>query len=298
MSENIEKKHKVAIIENIKIKGDYELDATVYRPEEKGSYPCVLVCHGFLSSKEEAGDFPYKLAEEGYIVLAFDFSGHGKSEGDRGYCTATRHLDDSERALKKLWEQEGVIKEKTAVLGHSMGTVATIRLLGESEEGKKCLTGIVLAPVRKFSDAVGKFELEAYKFVAGIAWPVLLITGKHMYLPYKVKTSEIFLDQEIAKEFEKKNLLQTTMPINNYYYMIKQIDNEKYAPKVQQKILAIIGKHDKVIPPLGSRSVFEKFPNKDKKLVEIENCGHSLMMDYGKNDVFKEVKDWLVKVFE
>lgn len=285
--------NKVIKQENVKISGENELDATIYRPEEKGSYPCVLICHGYLSTQEEAGDLPSKIAELGYIVLTFDFSGHGKSKGDRGYYRAISHLDDAERSLKKLWEQDGAIKEQTAVIGHSMGTVATLRLLSESKEGQKCKTGIIMAPVRKFVDMAGKFELEAYKFVAGIAWPVLLITGKQMYLPFKVKTSNIFLDQDMAKEFDKKNLLQKTMPINNYFYMIKQIDNEKFASKVEQKILVLIGNQDKVVPPEGSRKVFKALKNQDKKLVEIENSGHSLMMDYSKDKVFLEIKDWL-----
>ena len=285
--------NKVIKQENVKISGENELDATIYRPEEKGSYPCILICHGYLSTQEEAGNLPSKIAELGYIVLTFDFSGHGKSKGDRGYYRAISHLDDAERALKKLWDQEGSIKEQTAVIGHSMGTVAALRLLSESKEGQKCKTGIIMAPVRKFVDMAGKFELEAYKFVAGIAWPVLLITGKQMYLPFKVKTSNIFLDQEMAKEFDKKNLLQKTMPINNYFYMIKQIDNEKFASKVEQKILVLIGNQDKVVPPEGSRKVFKALKNQDKKLVEIENSGHSLMMDYSKDKVFLEVKDWL-----
>lgn len=292
MSED--KKYKVEEIK-LKIAGEHELDATIHRPEDKNqTFPAVLICHGYLSSKEEAGDFPQKLAEKGYIVLSFDFSGHGQSQGDRGYYRSITHIDDSERALKKLLEQEGVQKDNVHVIGHSMGTVATSRLLTESELGKKCKTGILMAPVRKFSDMAGKVELKAYQMVASIAWPVLLLTSKHMYLPFKVKTKDIFLDQKTASDYDKLGLLQKNMPINNYYYLIKQVDNERFASKISQPVLMLLAKQDNVVPNWSSKKVFEVLQNKNKKLVEIDNSGHSMMMDYSKGKVFDEVFEWLL----
>lgn len=291
MSEN--KKYKVEELK-IKLAGDNELDAVVHRPEKKDeTFPAILICHGYLSSKEEAGDFPKKLAENGYIVLSFDFSGHGNSQGDRGYYRSITHIDDSERALKKLLEQDGVQKDNVHIIGHSMGTVATTRLLSETELGKKCKTAILMAPVRKFTDMAGKLELKAYQMIASIAWPVLLLTSKQMYLPFKIKTKDIFLDQKTALEYDKLGLLQKNMPINNYYYMIKQVDNELFASKVLQPVLMLLANQDKVSPAEPSKKVFEFLPNKNKKLVEIDNSGHSMMMDYSRDKVFSEVLDWL-----
>lgn len=275
-----------------KIEGEYKLDALIYSPKEEGKYPAILMCHGFLSAKEELGELPEKIAQQGYIVLSFDYTGHGKSEGDRGYFRSVGHLDDTERALKTLFEFEKTDPERVAVVGHSMGTVATIRVIGETDLGKKCKTAVLMAPVRKFTDSVGGIELQAYKAISNIAWPILLLTGKHIYLPYKFTTKDIFKDQNVAKKAKDAGFLQTSMSVNNYHYMITQIDNEKFASKVNIPTLVIVARNEPMVPNKSSKMVFDAIKNSEKKFVEIENSGHSMMMDSNKEEVEKQLLDW------
>lgn len=275
-----------------KIEGEYKLDAFIYSPKEDGKYPAILMCHGFLSAKDELGELPEKISEQGYIVLTFDFTGHGKSEGDRGYFRSISHLDDTERALKTLFEFEKTDTERVAIVGHSMGTVATTRVLGETELGKKCKTAVLMAPVRKFTDSVKGLELQAYKAVSNIAWPILLLTGKHIYLPYKFTTKDIFKDQEVAKKAKAGGFLQTSMSVNNYHYMINQVDNEKFASKVNIPTMIMVAKNDPMVPNKGSKAVYDSIRTVDKKYIVIDNSGHSMMMDSNKEEVEKQLLDW------
>ncbi len=279
-----------------KIRGEYELDATLYIPDGSRQFPGILLCHGFLSAKEEYGDLPEHLAAKGYLTMTYDFRGHGKSQGDRGYFTATSHLDDTVRALKILLAQVKVIPEKIAVIGHSLGSVAATRLVTESELGRKCKTCILLAPPRKFADSIKPIELGAYRVLSKIAWPVLLLTGKHVYLPYQFGAKDIYVSKEAVEKAEKLNFLQKTMSINNYHYMIKQIDHEKFATNIQMPTLVAVAKDEKLIPNQFSRAVFEAISGSPKKYVEIENSGHSMMGDANSTQVEKEILDWLAEI--
>lgn len=281
----IEKLHKT-------IEGETELDANIYLPDGNKQFPAVLISHGFLSAKEEFGDLPENIAKQGYVVVTYDFSGHGKSKGDRGYIRSDIHLDDIERALKLLLKQVKTDPDRVAVIGHSLGTVATTRLITETEIGKKVKTAILLSPPRKMADSIGDLELKAYKFVYNFAWPILLMTGKHIYLPYKYSAKDIYVSKDAIKKAQELNFLQNTMPVNNYNYMITKIDNEKSAPKINIPVLVGIAKNDKLVPNSGSQKVFDAIKT-EKKMFEVENSGHSMMADNNSSKVESEILSWL-----
>lgn len=288
-------KDKAMLVEKTKerIKGEYELEAELFIPDGNRQFPGIILCHGFLSAKEEYGNLPERLASNGYIVITYDFRGHGKSEGDRGYVTGTGHLDDSERVLDFLLTQVKVIPDRIAVVGHSLGSVAAARLVTESEIGRKCKTCILLAPPRKFEDSIKKMELNTYSLISKIAWPLLLITGKHIYLPYQYTAKDIYISREAIENAEKLGFLQKKMSVNNYYYMIKQIDNEKFAAKIEMPTLVMVAKGDKLIPNEASKTVFNAIKGTSNKYLVIENTGHSMMADASSELVEKELLDWL-----
>ena len=90
-----------------------------YTPPQNGVV--ILVAHGHASVRPI--DFYLLFAEQGYGVLAWDFRGHGASEGDTvtfGY-TETR---DVEAALDFALAQSDV--ERVGAWGGSMGAVSVI----------------------------------------------------------------------------------------------------------------------------------------------------------------------------
>jgi len=278
-----------------RINGDYQLDAEIYSPEENGKFPGVLLNHGFLSAKEEYGNLAEKIAAKGYVVLTYDYRGHGKSEGERGYYTKSSHLQDTENALKTLLGQSKVNQERIAVIGHSLGSVATSRVVTESEIGKKCKTCVLLAPPRKLQDSLGTLELNAYKFVYQLATPLLLFTGKHIRLPYKFSAKDIYLSKEAIKQAESLGFLQNKMSVNNYQYLIEQVDHEQFASKISIPTLVMVAKGDKLVHNDSSLKVFQAVGSTDKKYLEINNSGHSLMADNSSAEVEQAITEWLAE---
>lgn len=277
---------------NTKISGDNELEANIYLPDGNKQFPALLISHGFLSGQEEFGDMPENIAKHGYVVVTYDFTGHGKSKGDKGYLRSDSHLDDAERALKLLLDQVKTDSKRVAVMGHSLGTVATTRLITESEIGKKVKLAILLSPVRKLQDSVSTLELKAYKFAYNLSWPILLLTGKHIYLPYKYSAKDLFINKDAIKKAEELNYLQKHMSINNYGYMIAKIDNEKFASKIQIPVLVGVAKNDKLVPNEGSKTVYNAIKTQ-KEWFEIENSGHSMMTDNNAQKLEEKILSWL-----
>ena len=132
-------------VEDIRIPGLTTLAAKLYVPAEEGAFPGILLCHGFASCKEEYMSLPHALARQGFSVLTFYFSGHGESTGPRGYVSEHSHLDDTLRAYQALIERPEVDLNRTALIGHSLGTAAVLRFLG-TRVGHQVRATVLFAP--------------------------------------------------------------------------------------------------------------------------------------------------------
>lgn len=76
---------KIDAIETIPItfeSSNYTLYGEIYYPyEQSGTYPGIVFCEGFAGYIEAYNWLPKALAEQGYVVLLYDYPGQGRSEG-------------------------------------------------------------------------------------------------------------------------------------------------------------------------------------------------------------------------
>jgi len=100
--------------------------ARVVWPDAPAPAPGLIVCHGFGSCKENHAAFAAQAAERGWVVLSFDFRGHGASDG----CVDSRTINDVGAALHWLRRQPGVDPAHIAVRGSSMGGYFAIHAAG------------------------------------------------------------------------------------------------------------------------------------------------------------------------
>lgn len=111
-------------LEIIKIPGS-DPPTTIVAPSEAAGdlRPVVLVGHGFAGSELLMRGFSFSLAKAGYIVVAWDFDGHGRNP--RPYLqdgTMDALLANAEAALETARTHSFVTSDRVAILGHSMGS--------------------------------------------------------------------------------------------------------------------------------------------------------------------------------
>ncbi|CAI9780390.1 unnamed protein product [Fraxinus pennsylvanica] len=87
---------------------------------ETGSTETVILCHGFLCTKEHRNmaNLAMALENEGISSFRFDFAGNGESEGLFGYSNYYREVEDL-RAVVEYFN--GVSRPIKTILGHSKG---------------------------------------------------------------------------------------------------------------------------------------------------------------------------------
>ena len=279
-------------IEDIKIPGRTTLAAKLYVPADHGTFPGVLLCHGFASCKEEYMALPHSLSREGFAVLTFDYSGHGESTGHRGYVSENGHLDDTLRAYQTLVDRPEVDIDHTALIGHSLGTSAVLRFLG-TNAAKHVKCGVLLAPPHQLRHSVTPFEMGTYSTLSVLAQPMLKLTGKHMYIPYRVGPKDIYESPEAIKRAVTHKLLMSTISVHNYTYLMERQDNVLYAEKVHTPMLVVVGEKDKLISTEQSKRVFEALPGPDKQWMVVPESGHSMLGDRRADDATAEIVGWL-----
>lgn len=106
--------------------------ATVYQKPGSEKSPVVVITHGFAGSRQLMEAYALTLARAGYVVVSFDFEGHGRNpepmSGD---------LTRIEGATQRLIQEIGRVTEaalalpradgRIALLGHSMASDIIVR---------------------------------------------------------------------------------------------------------------------------------------------------------------------------
>lgn len=85
--------------------------------------PGLLLLHQFTQSQQQWGDWPEKLAKLGYVVLAIDLRGHGKSDPQDGALNSL--LTDPDQAPKDVAAAMDALKSHSAVDSSRVGVIGT-----------------------------------------------------------------------------------------------------------------------------------------------------------------------------
>lgn len=280
-------------IEDIKIPGHTTLAAKLYLPSDKGPFPGVLLTHGFASCKEEFMALPHVLCNSGKAVLTFDFSGHGESTGPRGFVSENSHLDDILRAYQALIERPEIDLEQTAVIGHSLGTAAVLRLLA-TPVAKYIKASAILAPPNQIRRSVKGIEKGLYGALYNLNKPLYKMTGKHTYIPYRIGPKDIYTSPEAIQRATTHKLLLNQISVQNYRYLMEVQDNGIYAEKVLDiPTMVMIASEDQVIDNAHSREVYDTLSVSKKEWVNMEGSGHSILGDRHAKDASQILLDWV-----
>lgn len=111
---------------------NHKLDARMVIPEGTPK-AFAIFCHCFTCSKDTITSFRISraLAQRGYAVLRFDFTGLGSSEGEFSQTNFSSNVNDVMAAIDHLRQQ---YEAPTLLMGHSLGGTAVLEAAMHSDE--------------------------------------------------------------------------------------------------------------------------------------------------------------------
>ncbi|MCX7965946.1 MAG: alpha/beta fold hydrolase [Syntrophorhabdaceae bacterium] len=137
-------------------------------PDGKGTFPCVILSHGLVSSKDSSKYIALSdaLLKQNIATCRFDYHGCGESSGKIEETTLTIRLENLSAVIDFVINHKSIDKARLGILGSSFGG-ATAIIKAARDRRIKCISFLATPyklEKKEDGDVSGiKFKDEIYK---------------------------------------------------------------------------------------------------------------------------------------
>jgi len=240
----------------------------------------VVVMHGLKDHSSRYAAFAHELNAAGYAVYAFDLRGHGYSSGDRvRVLLFDDYVMDLDIFLHRVQAAETA---PTFLLGHSMGG-AIVAL--EAIDYHPDVRGIVLSGAA-LDPGVSDFTIGVTKATAAVA-PDFDV--------FNLDLNDFSRDPAVVAAARKDPLVyQGAVPAHMATELVAAIQRIQDGMRsIDEPLLILHGKADRVTPPAGSKMLYERASSKDKTLTLYGRMFHDLLHEPEHEQVTHDILAWM-----
>lgn len=247
---------------NFKNSRGHTLDARLDVPanfDNNSTTTFICFCHCFTCSKETITTYRLSrlLAEQGYGVLRFDFTGLGNSEGDFSVTDFSTTQDDLHSAIQFL---ENHYQSPAFLIGHSLGGT----------------TGLSIAQ-----------QYNTVKGVVCIASP-----GRPDHVLHHFGHALTLLEQNIPASFEVAGQYFDIEP--GFVNDVSSVDMQTCLAELAKPVLVINIENDVLVDESNAREI-QQWVKGETELITIKNSDHMLSDRRSSADVARQIVAWLQK---
>ena len=130
------------MIESFEVKSlEYKIKGVLTTPGGYKKYPCIILSHGLISSKESSKYLALSenLVQEGMATCRFDYHGCGESEGNIEDTTLTIRIGNLDSIVEYVLKHHLINPEKVGILGSSFGG-STCIVTSAKDKRIKCIS--------------------------------------------------------------------------------------------------------------------------------------------------------------
>jgi alpha-beta hydrolase superfamily lysophospholipase len=260
-----------------------ELFFQTWNPDKAPARGIFVITHGFAEHSECYAPLAKILAEDGWLVYAWDMRGHGRSEGKRGYAkNLSFYIDDLEVFYNLVAKEAG---DKNIVLfGHSTGGLILLRYLETKRVKYSAL--ILSSPLIGLSMKVPALKEAAARIA--VKWmPTLTLYNE-------IKYEDLTRDEEMRKSYAKDNLRHDKISPGVFLSMLENFPLAlQNAAEIQQPVLMQLAGDDKITSSDASRELFDKLPNKKNQLELYPDSYHEVYNDLDRDKAIADLKKFI-----
>ncbi|MFX1379127.1 MAG: alpha/beta hydrolase [Promethearchaeota archaeon] len=203
----------------------------------------IIVCHGFSDTKETLQYFYFPLAYQGYIILAYDARGTGKSKKTGKRSDFLKRIEDFKEIIDWVKNQKEFINRKVYCIGFSIGAIT---VLSGGFSNKIIQKIIAISSMSHYKQNIPKYNLI-------------------IMLSYIMKGVKLFPN---AKE---DNLLSPFLLMKK---VKEEITSEEWE-KLAKRVMLIHCKNDKVIKFKNLKENILILEPPKKNIIILKKGGHS-----------------------
>lgn len=233
----------------------------------------VILVHGLGEHCGRYDDFMQLLADHGFSVYAFDWMGHGRSEGKQGHAT----VEDTFATLDDIMDD---IDGKPFLFGHSLGGLTVIRY---AELHPDRVRGVVASsPALAKRSTLGRLSVAVSKLLGSIA-PSLTLHSR-------IDPADLSRSQDAVQAYREDPLVHhwaSAALAKDLFVHMEAAHRD--AERITAPVLLLVGTDDVVVPPPGARRFMRELAVEDKQLREFEGAYHEICDDPEWGDRYHEV---------
>jgi alpha-beta hydrolase superfamily lysophospholipase len=212
----------------------------------------VLIMHGYAEHGGRYREVAHLLVDRGFLVMSYDFRGHGRSDGQRGYVGRfEQYLDDMDAAWAQLDDRGGKDLPRV-VIAHSNGALTALRALADPWRVPKRLEFVVLS-----SPFLGlKLQVSPVKTLVG---RVASLAMPSLTMPNELKVEHLTRDPAKQREREVDTLCHDVASAR-WFTEAKDAQEFVYefAARITTPTLWLVGGHDQIADPERARQVHDR----------------------------------------
>ena len=247
----------------------------------------LAIIHGYGEHSARYTEFMRWMADRGVACHSFDFRGHGRSSGRRGYVERWDEYVDDLRTFLVQPELAANDGPPLFVLGHSHGGLAVIAaaIEGMSELGR--VAGVVLTnPYLRNAVPVPLYR----RLIARTIDPFLPWARFSSRVRVEWLTSDARMQQETIDD-----PLCHRCATPRWFLMMQDAQRRalERAGSFRLPMLMMIGSKDRVADPDACRHFFDRAASSDKSLMVYPDMVHELLRETERERVYADVFRWM-----
>lgn len=254
---------------------------------QKNPKGLFIITHGQGEHSEAYHRLVDGLYKSGWDCVAWDWRGHGRSEGKRGYAGHFSHyVWDYKKFLELMLQQEIYKNLPWIAIGHSMGGLVQTHALIDNKLSLPLKAQILSAPL--FGVSV---EVPLVKDLAALA-------AFHLYpkltLGNEIKNEQLSRDPAVLLEYEKDPLRHDQISPGVYIGFLQAMEYvHQQAPEFKIPLLLQLGGQDTVVSNIEALRFFDSMGATLKVKKAYHDSHHEIYNDLDKEDCFADILSFI-----
>jgi alpha-beta hydrolase superfamily lysophospholipase len=248
----------------------------------------VALIHGI---SEHSGRYPAlvnHLPAAGFALCTFDLRGHGRSEGQRGHIDRWSQYTGDVMAFLETVRNE-FPESPIFIYGHSLGALIVTEYVLTQPAG---LEGMIVSGIPRRPTGVARKPLVLLAKTMSHVWPRFSVS-------LGLDGSRLSRDPVMIRAYEQDPLVHHTATARWGTETLATIDDVRSRlGEIRLPILILHGGADRVNSVEGSRELYAGVSSADKELHVYPEGTHEPHNDSIREQVVKEVEDWLNRHLE
>ncbi|MFX0135106.1 MAG: alpha/beta hydrolase [Candidatus Hodarchaeota archaeon] len=203
----------------------------------------IIICHGFSDTKEKLQYLYFPIAYQGYVILAYDARGTGKSKKTGKRSDFLTRIEDFNRIIEWVKNQEEFSNKKIFCIGFSIGAITVLSGGFLNRDIEKI---IAISSMSHYKQNISKYN------------PVVIL-------------SYIFKGVKLFPTMEENNRLSPYFLIRNAKEKLTSDEWEQ----ISKKVMLIHCKNDRVIKFRNLKENRLILESQEKNLLIMKKGGHS-----------------------